>query len=804
MDRLRQDLHFAFRTIRRAPGFSTIAIFTLAIGIGAATVIGTAADRALIETVPYPAADRLVVAGSGNDSGGVGNVGFETALDWRARVPSFEQLAIIRGWQPTIVDDGGAAQLNGMRVSWNYFRVLGVHPALGRDFDESEDAPTRLRVVMLSDGLWRRRFGARADIAGSTITLNGVPYLVAGVMPATFEPVISAHYYSAAELWGPLGYAVGGPSSCRSCQHLKAVALVRPGATVAEAAAELASVQTALRIEHPADYEKATPVVRALRDEIASPMRRPLQVLVGAVAFLLLVACANVAGLLVARATDRERELAVRSAIGADRFRLVRQLLTESLVMAALATVAGVALARWGLLLLAAYSPVPVPRLSTASADPRMLLVGAGVAVLALVAFGLVPAWTSARTDLQSVLREGRQSSGRRALRARELLMMAQVAIALLLVAGAGLMYRTVDRLLATNPGFDSHGVVTAGVALVGPRWAKNETVLAFHDDVLRRLEAVPGIERAAFAGQIPLSGNYDRRGFHVEGRVENSADAPTVELYPVSIDYFQVMRVPLRRGRLLTDADAAGKEPVAVIGETAAAQIFPGEDPIGRRARIGGQSDPPWTIVGVVGDVRHYGLDEPPNPQAYVSQRQFTNPSFLVVRSTIGFEKTAAAIRREVAALAADVPISSLVTLDDSVRTSIASRRFLMLLLGGFAATALLLAAVGLYGVVSQGVASRRREFGIRLALGASSRDVFALVLRRGLQLVAIGVVTGLVASVWLGRLLSSQLYETAPHDPITLAGAVAVLGLAAIAAHVVPARRAIRVDPSITLRND
>jgi putative ABC transport system permease protein len=804
MDRLWQDLHFAFRTIRRAPGFSAIAMLTLAVGIGAATVIGTAADRALLETVPYPTADRLVVAGSGSESGGVGNVGFETALDWRTRVPSFEGLSLIRGWQPIVVDEGGAAQLSGMRVSWNFFRLLGVRPALGRDFEEAEDNPARFRVVMLSDGLWRRRFGARADIAGSTITLNGVPYLVAGVMPATFEPVISAHFYASAELWGPLGYAAGGSSSCRSCQHLKSVALLRPGASAAAAQAELATVQTALRVEHPADYDKSTPVVRGLRDEIASPMRLPLQVLVGAVAFLLLVACANVAGLLVARATDRERELAVRSAIGADRFRLVRQLLTESLVMAALATLAGVAFARWGLQLLAAYSPVLVPRLGAASGDPRMLLVGAGVAVLALVAFGLLPAWTSARTDLQSVLREGRQSGSRRALRARELLMMAQVAIALLLVAGAGLMYRTVDRLLKTNPGFDSHGVVTAGVALVGPRWAKNEAVLAFHDDVLRRLDAVPGIERAAFAAQVPLTGNYDRRGFHVEGRVENSADAPEAEFYPVSPDYFRVMRVPLRRGRLLTDADAAGKDLAAVIGETAAARIFPGEDPIGHRVSIGDDKGPYWTIVGVTGDVRHYGLDETPNPQVYVTQQQFPNPSMLVVRSTMGFEATRAAMRREVAALAADVPVTGVATLDDSLRTSIASRRFLMALLSGFAATALLLAAVGLYGVVSQGVASRRREFGIRLALGASSRDVFALVLKRGLQLVGIGVVTGLVASAWLGRLLGSQLYETAPHDPITLAGAIAVLGIVAVAAHVVPARRAIRVDPSITLRND
>jgi putative ABC transport system permease protein len=804
MDRLTQDLHFAVRTLRRAPGFAAIAIFTLAVGIGAATVIGTAADRALVETVPYPTDDRLVVAGSGGDSGGIGNVGFETALDWRARVPSFEQLSLIRGWQPIVVDENGAAQLTGMRVSWNYFRMLGVRPALGRDFDEAEDAPARLRVVMLSDGLWRRRFGARADITGSNITINGVPYLVAGVMPATFEPVISSHYYAPAELWAPLGYAVGGSSSCRSCQHLKSVALLRPGASVAKAQAELAAVQTTLRAEHPKDYDQTTPVVRALADEIASPLRRPLQVLVGAVAFLLLVACANVAGLLIARATDRERELAVRAAIGAGRARLVRQLLTESFVLAALATVAGVLLARWGLQLLAKYSPVLVPRLGTSTATSELILVGAGVAVLALAAFGVLPAWTSARTDLQSVLREGRQSGGRRALRARELLMMAQVAIALLLVAGAGLMYRTVDRLLSTNPGFDSHGVVTAGVAFVGPRWAKNEAVLAFHDDVLRRLEATPGIDSAAFAAQVPLAGNYDRRGFHVDGRVENSADAPEVEFYPVSIDYFRVMRVPLRRGRLLAEADAAGKDPVTVIGETAASQIFRGEDPIGRRVRIGGDNGPYWTIVGVVGDVRHYGLDEAPNPQAYVSQQQFVNPALLVVRSTLGFERTARAIRQEVAALAADVPVTQIMTLDDSVRSSIASRRFLMALLGGFAATALLLAAVGLYGVVSQGVASRRREFGIRLALGASSRDVVALVLKRGLQLVAIGVVVGLAASAWLGQLLSSQLYQTAPHDPITLTGAIVVLGTVAVAAHLVPARRAIRVDPSSTLRND
>lgn len=806
LDGIRRDLQYALRMIRSAPAFGAIAVLTLAIGIGAATIIGTAADRALVQTLPYPHADRFVVAGSADRNGEVGNVGFETALDWRARVASFESLTLIRGWFPSVADESGAERLSGMRVSWNYFRMLGVRPALGRDLDESDDTPAQANTVMLSDGLWRRRYNARRDIVGSTIMLNGAPFLVAGVMPASFEDVIAPHFYAAADAWAPLGYAIGGSSSCRSCEHLKALAVLRPGVTAARAQAELASVQTTLRIEHPADYAVTElPVVAPLADEVAGQLRRPLQVLMGAVAFLLLVACANVAGLLVARATDRERELALRSALGAGRGRIVRQLLTESFVLAALATMLGVALARWGLATLAASEPRLVPRLGDAAADPALIVIGGAVAAIALAVFGLLPAWTSARRDLQSVLREGRQSSGRRALRAREILMTVEVAIALVLVAGAGLMYRSVDRLLAINPGFESADVTAGSISLVGPRWAKNEPVLAFQDEVVRRMRALPGIDSVAFAGQIPLGGNYDRRGFHVEGRVENSADAPEVELYGVSPDYFRVLRIPLRRGRLISDDDRDDTTRVMVIGEATAKQVFPREDPIGRRVQFGGTNGPFWTIVGVVGDVRHYHLDEPPTPQMYVPEHQSAD-SFpvIVVRASAPAAEVAAAMRREIAAVAADVPVSNISTLDDLVRGSIATRRFLMVLLAGFAATALLLAAVGLYGVVAQGVSSRRREFGIRLALGASSADVFRLVLGRGVQLVGLGVIAGLIASAWLGRLLGSQLYATTSHDPLALSSAIAVLVVAALAAHVVPARRAIRVDPSITLRND
>ncbi len=807
MDELRQDLRFAWRTLRAAPAFSVFAILTLAIGIGAATVIGTAADRVVLRAVPYAGADRLVVVGSGGVGDAVGNVGFETALDWRARVSAFDQLVLIRSWLPTLVDASGAERLNGVRVSWDYFRLLGVRPALGRDFDRSEDDPTHLRVVILSDSLWRRRFGARPEVVGTSISLGGAQsYLVAGVMPATFDPVIATHFYGAPDLWAPLGYAVGGASACRSCQHLHAIARLRPGATVSEASTELAAVQQSLRLAHPADYSQDAAVVRGLTDEIAGRLRRPMQVLVVAAGFLLLIACTNVAGLLIARAADRERELAVRSALGAGRGRIVRQLLTESFVLAAIATVGGVALARWGLSMFASSPLAAVPRLEHAAADPVILLIGAVTATLALAIFGVLPAWTSARTDLQGVLREGRQSGSRRALRAREGLMTAQIAVALLLVAGAGLMYRTVDRLLATSPGFDPRGVTTASISVIGPRWAKTEQVLEFQDELLRRVRAMPGVESAALAGQIPLGGNYDRRGFHVKGRAENSGDAPEVELYGVTPDDFHVMRIPLRRGRLLSDEDTAARPGVMVIGETTAATIFPGEDPIGQQVQFGGTDGPFWTIVGVVGDVRHYALDAAPTPQMYVSEGQSTDSFFtLLVRSSSSRASgLGPAIRREVAAMAPEVPVSRVIDFEDLVRASIASRRLLMLLLGAFALTALALAAVGLYGVVSQSVASRRREFGIRVALGASRRDIFGLVLRRGAQLVGLGIAAGLTASVWLGGLLGSQLYETAPHDPRALLAAIAVLAIVALLAHVVPARRALRVDPSLTLRNE
>ncbi len=806
LDAFRQDLRFTRRLIAASPVFAVAAVVTLAIGIGAATAIATAADRALLRPLPYRFGGRLVYMGDPNADGSIGNIGFDTFVDWRDRLKTIDQASIVHGWDPTLVGPDRAERLRGLRVSWNYFRMLGVTPALGRDFTEAEDHDKTWRVVLLSDALWRTRFGARPDAVGSTLNLNGHPYRIVGVLPASFEPLVSEHFYSRAGIWAPLGYEAGGPSSCRSCEHLKALGRLAPGATVDQARAELATVHAELRREHPSDYSAVAPGIDSLRDEIGASLRRPLELVMLAVAFVLLVACANVAGLLVARATGREAELALRAALGAGRGRLARQLLTESLVLAAAAAALGVGVARWGLALLAAHAPVSIPRLDAAAADPRVLLIGVGVAAAALAAFGLVPAWTSARGDLQLVLRQGRQSSTRRAVRAREALMVAEVAVALLLVATAGLMRQTVDRLLHVDPGFDARHVVVAGLSLVGPPWATDEAVRTFQGDLLHRVSTLPGVEHAALAGQVPLGDNYDRWALRVEGRTfASDADVPSAERYSVTPGYFAVMRIPLVRGRLIDDRDSTNAAPVVLVNETAARTLFGGSDPLGQRVRVGGP-DRPWrAVVGIVGDVRHYALDRAPNPQFYTPQRQMTDSYLvLVMRTTMEPAAVVAAVRREVRAIAPDVPVYGTSTLEALVAGSVAPRRFVMALLGLFALATLLMAAIGLYGVVSQSVAARQREFGIRLALGARRGDIARLVLGRGFRLVLAGVLLGAAGAALLGQAIRGLLYDTPPFDPLVLGLAVAVLLLAALTAHLAPLRRATVVDPSVTLRGE
>jgi putative ABC transport system permease protein len=799
------DVRYALRTLRRSPGFTLAAVATLAIGIGAATAIGTAASRTLLGAVPYPHGDRLVFLGHPNPDGSVGNVGFLTVADWRSRLKTFDELAIVRGWTPTLVGPSGASQMSAMRVSWNYFRMIGVRPALGRDFTPEDDTPEGWRVIVISDALWRRQFGARPGVVGEKVEFNGRPYEIVGVMPAGFEPVVSSRFFTRAEIWGPLGYGPTGDSSCRTCQHLKLVGRLAPDVTLDRARTELASVHAGLRREHPSDYTESSPAAVSLAREIAKPVHRPLSVLVAAVLFVLLVASANVAGLLLVRGSEREPELALRSALGAGRSRLVRQLVVESTALAAVSAALGLGLAYASLTLLASRSPVALPRLDGATTDPQLALMAVATAALALLIFSAWPAVIAARPNLQAVLRTTRQSSSRRITRVRELLLAGQVAVALVLVAGAGLMSKTVGRLLAVDPGFDPRGVISAGMSLVGPAWAEDAAVRVFQDDLLRRVASMPGVEAAALSGQIPLGDNYDRWGFRIEGRtLASAADAPELERYSVTPGYFRVMRIPLREGRLIADTDTPASPLVLLINETAAKRLWPGESPLGARVRLGGPDGPLRTIVGVVGDVRHYELGAPPTPQMYLPQTQRTDSFLVLVARTTGDPaELVAPVRAAVTSLARDVPVYDVATLENRLSSSVATRTFLMFLLWLFGATTVLMATVGLYGVVSYAVASRRREFGIRRALGARRADISWLVLRGGGRSVVAGLAFGLALSVFLGRALGTQLYETTAADPVALGSGIVALLAAAALAHLAPIRRATSVDPAETLRD-
>ena len=800
------DLRAAARSLLHSPGFAVAAILTLSLGVGTATAIGTAASRTLLRPLPYPFGAQLVVAGHADDDGKMGNVGFETALDWRNRVTSFDQVSVMNGWNPTLTESSGAERLDGMKVNWNFFRMLGVQPALGRDFEASDDLPDKWRIVMLSDALWRRRFNADPTIVGRTIQFNGRPYAVAGVMPASFEPLISQHFFERADVWAPLGYVSGGDSSCRSCRHLKLIARMKAGVTFETARAELLSVQQQLLREHPTEYVDRAPVIVPLSDAIASDLRRPLQVLLGAVIFVLLVACANVAGLLMSRASDREREMVLRTALGASRARLMRQLLTEALLLAAASAVGGLMVARATLSALAARAPVNVPRLDQAANDPWLMAMSVGISLAALLLFAVVPAFSATRTNLESSLRDTRHSPGRQALRLREWLMSAEVAAALLIVAGGGLMYRTVDRLLHVNPGFTAENVLTAGVSLVGARWAEDRDVYTFQQDVLQKVSAMPGVESVAFAGQIPLGGNYDRWGFRPAGRTyASSDDAPSVERYGVTPGYFAAMGIPLIRGRLFTDQDTASSQQVMLISDTTAATVFPGEDPIGRLVRFGSERHPrELTIVGIVGSVRHYDLGAKPTTQFYVAQAQITDSFLMLVVRARHAEQLVTPIRQAIAARANDAPVYDVAMLSQRLDKSVATRSFLMILLGALASITLLLAGVGLYGVVSQTVAARRRELGIRVALGASSAGVVALLAQRGLAIFGAGAVVGLVGSAAVGYAIQSQLYEVKPVDLVTLGTSVAVLACVTVVAHFGPLRRALETEPTEVLRPD
>ena len=622
------DLVFAARTLRKNAGFSVVAVVTLALGVGVNTSIFSVVKAVLLNQLPYRQPEQLVtVAESDPDTPRPETVDFTTTHDWRARSHSFEHMSLYRGWGSALNGQGEPELINGLRVNYDFFDTLGVRMQIGRTFLPEEDRPDRWHVLILSHGLWLRRFGGDPDVMGRAIRLNEATFTVVGVLRADFRPLEISDTDEPHEMFAPLGYDLSQPSACRGCQHLHLLARLKPGVAPGEANAELNTIMRDIVREHPNSYNRDAKVsVAPLRDRIVGRVSTALWVLLGAVGFVLLIACANVANLLLARATGRAKELALRAALGAGRRRLVRQLLTESLLLAVTGGAAGVLLAILGTSVLASLGPREIPRVSEIVIDAPVLFFGLAASLLTGVLFGLAPALRASRVDLNEALKEaGKSTEGRSGHGLRNLLVTAELALAFVLVVGAGLLGKSFLRLMNVDAGYDPHSVLTLGTYVYGQRYQKPEAELGYYNQVMERLGSTAGIESVGMVSTLPLSG-FDRRGFHIQDRrLSNDSEAPSVDAYSVSPGYFRVMRIPLKRGRTFTDQDRQGAPLVALISESCARREFPGEDPIGKQIQLGSRhDDKPWmTVIGVVGDIRQYGLHRPSNMEVTSHRRR-------------------------------------------------------------------------------------------------------------------------------------------------------------------------------------
>jgi len=807
LEELLQDIRYGLRMLHNSPGFTIVAVLTLALGIGANTGIFSVVNGILLRPLPYYAPSRLTFVWEKNSDGTRDNVGYATYLDWKTRSKSFEQLALYSSWQP-VLQAGEPEQLNGLRVTSNYFRMLGVRPELGRDFLPEEDNPGSMKVVILSHSLWARKFNSDATMVGKSIAVNATSYLVAGVLPANYESLMNQDPRGGmVEIWRVLGYDVSQPWACRTCHHLIAIGRLKDGVDLEQANAEMNTISAALMDEYPKEYSAAGVIFTPLSKQLLGQASTPLYILLGAVSFVLLVACANLANLLLARSTNRQLEIAVRSALGASRGRIARQLLTENCVLAVLGAAVGLIPAYWTPRALALLGAGDLPRLDSVRLDWRVLAFAAAAALVTGILSGLAPLHRLSKTDLQESLKEGARGTTSAIGRGvRSLLVVSEVALALTLSVGAGLLLRSLSRLLTVSPGFDVNHVLTLRTSVLGQRYNDNAVLRQFFVDAVERLRTVPGVESAAAANQIPLGGNMDRYGFHPEGKINPNPELDeSAERYCTTPGFLATLRIPLLRGRDITAVDTASSPGVILVSESTAKRIWPGEDPLGKHVKLGGVDHDWLTVVGLVGDVHHVGLDAAPDMQVYVPHTQWPFPDTdmtFVLRTSGPPLAVAAAARQAFHSLDATQPLSRVMPLEGYVVLSVQGRRLALILIGVFASIALLLSVVGIYGVTSYDVAQRTREIGIRMALGARPAEVLALLLRQGLLLILAGTVLGVAASAALTRFLSSMLFEVKPTDPWTFALVVALLIFVAIVACWIPARRAMRVDPMVALR--
>lgn len=810
----RQDLKYAGRMFIRQPGVTAVAVLTLAIGIGANTAVFTAVNAVLLRPLPYKDPERLVMVWETRAREGVLDNVVSPAdfLDWAKMNSSFTAMAALTGTTADLTGSGEPLRLTTTVVSPPFFDILGVTPALGRRFRREEQIVGKHRVVLLSYGFWQRQFGGDRAIVGRNIALNGNPWEVVGVLPATFE-----WPGDATEVWAPLALEtlprIAGTASTegdaqppsRTSHQLNVYARLKPGVSIEAARADMDRVAAQLEAQYPDANRGHGAHVTWMRDELVEPVRGGLLMLLAAVAFVLLIGCVNIANLLLARAAARRREMAIRSALGAGRARLVWQTLTESVLLAAVGGGAGLLLSRWLTTALPLLAPgtLPVLGLDHLTIDLRVLAFTAAVSIGTGALFGLIPAWQTARQDPNDTLKEGGRSASGVRHRLRLALVVSEIALASLLLVGAGLTLRSFRALLTSEPGFNTDGIVTTFISLPRARYREASKIAATLDEIERRLAALPGVRSAGATTMLPLSGMDGRRGVGIEGR-EPTPDAPTrAHQRNVSPGYFKTMGIDILQGRGFTDADDERAPLVMIVNETMAQRYWPGAPAIGKRVRFSGEES--WReVVGISRDVRHWGLDRAVNPEMYLPMHQGTNSAMTIAMSTATNPSSlAAAIREQIKAVDANLP-SRIVTMRELASRSVASRRITMLLLGAFGAVALLLAAAGLYGVMAHLVTLRTSEIGIRMTLGASPSRVVRLVVSEGLIQTAVGLALGLTAAVLMMRAFQTLLYGVSPADPTTLAGVAVALMATATVACLVPARRAMRIDPVAALRQE
>lgn len=802
MDTLWQDFRYGVRMLTRSPGFTAVAVIVLALGIGANTAVFSVVNATLLRPLPFKDPHRLV---------GVYKIQLQKGLTFSQLSPVdfgylrdhsqvFEQIAALLFFSFNLTGSGEPEQIGGAFVSADFFPLLGVQPLLGRFFLAEEDQPGRNRVVILSRSLWQQRFGSDPGIVGKTLTLNDESFTVVGIVSLDIASPLGGR----ADLWVPLALVAKAMTNTRPSLWVRA--RLKPGIRLEQAQAEMSALARQLEEQYPEPNRGWDVKLSPLQEMYVGEIRPTLLVLLAAIGFVLLMACANVANLLLARATDRQKEIAIRVALGASRLRLIRQLLTESLLLAVLGGAVGLLVAFQGTEFLMAMKPLgDLHQMFQMGIDGHVLSFTSTVSLLTGMIFGVVPAWQASRPNLNESLKEGGGTStgGVRRQRSRQVLVVFEVALALLLLIGAGLMLKSFLRLRGVDPGFNPHNLLTMKISLPTSKYRERRQIAAFYQQVLQRIKTLPGVKSVGAAFAAPFSKWNAVFAFTIEGRPAPApGEVPEANFRVVSPDYFQAIGIPLLRGRHFTEGDTPEAPGVIIINEALARRFWPNEDPLGHRMKLEGEEG--WRlIVGVVRDVKHWGLDQAAEPEMYVPYLQ--RPwrfMILVVRTVSDPVNLAGAVREQVWAVDKDQPVAEMKTMEQLLEESVSQPHFSTFLLGVFAALGVILAAVGVYGVISYSVIQRTHEIGIRMALGAQPKDILRLVLGQGLKLTVVGIGIGLLGAFAVTRFLRSLLYGISPTDPMTFAGASLLLGGVALAACYIPARRAMRVDPMLALR--